>query len=114
MFPEDESGLQPSGVDLALTVDRSVAAARLPDHMIPRRFVHVDAVPLTLNEKVDWRALPPPPVDRPALDAPYVAPRGALEALAADIWQQVLRGEPVGVHDDFLELGGARCRPRSS
>jgi NADPH:quinone reductase-like Zn-dependent oxidoreductase len=44
---------------------------------------------------------------RPDLDSEYVAPRNPSEALLAEIWQQVLGIERVGIHDDFFVLGGA-------
>ncbi len=40
------------------------------------------------------------------LQAPYVAPRTPVEELLASIWGQVLGIERVGIHDNFLELGG--------
>jgi non-ribosomal peptide synthase protein (TIGR01720 family) len=43
---------------------------------------------------------------RPELDVPYVAPRDETERLVADIWQELLGLEQVGVDDNFFELGG--------
>ena len=43
---------------------------------------------------------------RPALDTPVVAPRDATEASVARIWEDVLNVAPVGVDDDFFDLGG--------
>ncbi|HEX8148211.1 MAG TPA: beta-ketoacyl synthase N-terminal-like domain-containing protein [Pyrinomonadaceae bacterium] len=43
---------------------------------------------------------------RPALDADYAAPRGAVEKILAEIWQELFGIERVGVHDDFIHLGG--------
>ncbi len=44
---------------------------------------------------------------RPALDTPYVAPRDADERAVAEIWQRLLGIAPIGVHDDFFDLGGS-------
>jgi amino acid adenylation domain-containing protein len=85
---------------------REALRKRLPDYMVPQRFVVVDAIPLTLNGKVDWRALPEPASVRPELVTPYVAPRGPVEALVAAIWQDVLGIEEIGAQDAFLDLGG--------
>jgi len=85
---------------------RRALAARLPAYMVPQRFVLLDALPLTLNGKVDVQALPPPPAARPALAAPWLEPRGPVEAAVAAVWQEVLRVEPIGVRDAFLDLGG--------
>jgi len=95
-----------TGARPTVTALRSALAARLPDYMLPRHLVFVGTIPLTLNGKVDWRALPAPPAGRPALAAPFVAPRGPLETLVAGIWQEVLGVEPIGVQDAFLDLGG--------
>jgi acyl transferase domain-containing protein/acyl carrier protein len=43
---------------------------------------------------------------RPDLSTPYVAPRDAIEQALVNVWQSFLGFEQIGVHDDFLELGG--------
>jgi non-ribosomal peptide synthase protein (TIGR01720 family) len=84
---------------------RSFLKEKLPDYMIPAAFVLLDALPLTLNGKIDRRALPAPARVSDA-DATYVAPRTALELELAEIWAQVLRVDRVGVEDNFFSLGG--------
>jgi aspartate racemase len=76
--------------------------------MVPSAFVVLDELPLTPSGKVDRRALPAPEENsRPeeSEDA-YVAPRDELEGRLAEIWEEVLGIERVGIHDDFFELGG--------
>jgi amino acid adenylation domain-containing protein len=79
---------------------------RLPEYMIPSAFVMLEEMPLTVNGKVDRRALPAPDSSRPKLEKVYVAPRNEREEKLAGIWSQVLGLEKVGVHDNFFELGG--------
>ncbi len=79
----------------------------LPDYMVPARFVTLPALPRTAGGKVDRRALPMPPAERPAPDRPYVAPRTPLEAFLAGLWCEVLRLDQVSVLDHFFELGGS-------
>jgi acyl carrier protein len=43
---------------------------------------------------------------RPALGTPFVAPRDGIERRIAELWQEVLGLDRVGIHDDFFELGG--------
>jgi hypothetical protein len=78
----------------------------LPDYMIPSAFVTLDALPLTSNGKVDRKALPEADDARPELEEVYVAPRSEIERSIAGVWQEVLRVEKVGVHDNFFNLGG--------
>ncbi|HTN70766.1 MAG TPA: non-ribosomal peptide synthetase [Methylomirabilota bacterium] len=85
---------------------RRALAQTLPDYMVPSAFVFMDTLPLLPNGKIDRRALPAPNHARPALNVPYVAPRTPTESDLARIWAEVLGLEQVGVHDNFLELGG--------
>ncbi|MBD2438978.1 non-ribosomal peptide synthase/polyketide synthase [Nostoc sp. FACHB-110] len=84
---------------------RAFLKQKLPDYMIPGAFVHLDAFPLTVNGKLDRRALPTPEIDSEYTEK-YVAPRTPTEELLALIWQQVLKLERVGREDNFFELGG--------
>ena len=85
---------------------RGALAARLPEYMIPSAFVLLDALPLVGIGKVDRRALPPPTRGRPELAAPYAAPRTPVEAGLSRLWAESLELEHVGIHDEFLDLGG--------
>jgi acyl-CoA synthetase (AMP-forming)/AMP-acid ligase II/acyl carrier protein len=77
---------------------------RLPSFLVPAVFVHLDAVPLDLNGKVDRRALPEPDRSR-RVDA-YVAPRTPVEERVAAVWAEILGLDRVGAEDDFFLLGG--------
>jgi len=89
---------------------RASLRERLPDYMVPSTFVMLDEMPLTPNGKVDRRALPALDGSRPELESRYVEPRTSLEKLLAEMWQDVLEIEAVGIHDDFFELGGTSLR----
>ena len=82
---------------------REGLARRLPAYMLPARIVLMDALPLTRTGKIDRGALTDPFDGQPL---PYVAPRTDTEAVVAGIWADVLGVDRVGVHSDFLELGG--------
>jgi amino acid adenylation domain-containing protein len=78
---------------------------QLPDYMVPNTWVELPSIPLNANGKVDKAALPD--VDEADLAAGvYVAPRTALEATLAGIWQEALGVERVGMNDNFFALGG--------
>jgi acyl carrier protein len=83
---------------------RSLAAASLPEPMVPSAFVALEKMPLTANGKLDRRALPAP--EGPAPGREYVAPRNDVEEVLAGIWTDVLGVPRVGVHDNFFDLGG--------
>lgn len=85
---------------------RRFVEAHLPSYMVPQQFIHLDELPLNANRKLDFKALPAPEKVRPELRDRYVAPRTVEESLVAEIWQNVLGIERVGVHDNFFELGG--------
>ena len=85
---------------------RRVLAGQLPDYMVPATYVVLDALPLLPSGKVDRRALPEPTTERPELAVSLVAPRNEVEAALAAIWAEVLGLDAIGVHDEFLDLGG--------
>lgn len=83
---------------------------KLPDYMIPAAFVFLEELPLTRNGKLDLQALPSPGGTRQGLVEDYLAPRNRLERLLAEMWQEILGVERVGVHDNFFNLGGDSLR----
>ena len=85
---------------------RKFLQQRLPAAMIPAHFVFLDGLPLTANQKLDRERLPAPGGMRPNLDGRYVAPRDAIELRMAQIWEELLNVRPVGVTDNFFDLGG--------
>jgi len=85
---------------------RSFLKERLPEYMIPSAFVMLEALPLLPSGKLDRRALPAVEGLRPALEASFVAPGTEVERTIAAVWQEVLRLEKVGLHDNFFDLGG--------
>ncbi|MBF0235155.1 MAG: amino acid adenylation domain-containing protein, partial [Desulfamplus sp.] len=79
---------------------------QLPAHMVPSNIVILDALPLTVNGKVDRAALPLPENLRSGTKSEFVNPRSQAEERIADIWKAILVVDKVGMEDNFFEIGG--------
>lgn len=96
--------------------------ARLPEYMVPSSYTFLEALPLTPNGKVNRQALPTPSqivtgadARRHCADQPIFyreqAPLNGMLINVRDTWEDVLQmktrtGKPVGVDDDFIQIGG--------
>ncbi len=91
--------------DLSLDAVRAHLKEKLPEYMLPSRFVVLDEMPMTTSGKIDRNALP-----RPQNDAgdkrETVAARNALEGAILPIFRKILGVPSLGVKDDFFEQGG--------
>jgi acyl carrier protein len=86
----------------ALSLRQSLGAS-LPEYMIPSAFVALEQLPLTLNGKLDRRALPEPLI---AGEGDYVAPSSPQEALLCQLFGELTGAARVSVEDHFFGLGG--------
>jgi thioesterase domain-containing protein len=84
---------------------RMHVSARLPEYMAPAAYVRLESLPLTVNGKLDRKALPIPSGDAYA-SSEYEAPAGEVELALAEIWAELLRVDRVGRRDNFFSLGG--------
>jgi amino acid adenylation domain-containing protein len=78
----------------------------LPAAMVPSAAVFLERLPLLPSGKVDRRSLPAPGHERPDLAASYASPQNERERAVAQLWQEALGLERVGIHDNFFDLGG--------
>jgi acyl carrier protein len=83
---------------------REYLLGKLPEYMVPTSFVQLHELPLNNNGKVDRKSLPRP--DMAAPEQEYVGPRNTTEETLCRQWQEVLRRERVGIHDNFFRIGG--------
>ncbi|MGJ6960823.1 amino acid adenylation domain-containing protein [Streptosporangium sp. G11] len=94
------------GEQISVSELRARLGERLPEYMIPGRFVWLDELPLKSHGKVDRARLPEPDEARPDQEAGFVPPETPLEEAIAAVWAKVLGLVQVGVLDDFFDLGG--------
>jgi amino acid adenylation domain-containing protein len=85
---------------------RRFLQTKLPDYMVPVAFVVLEALPVNMNQKVDRRALPEPTPENLAGFKPFVAPRNDFEQRLAQIWEALLGISPIGMQDNFFDVGG--------
>ena len=91
-------------VELRISELREHLLGKLPEYMVPSAYVQLEKFPLNHNGKIDRNNLPQPDTDTPEQE--YVGPRNATEETLCRLWQEVLRRERVGVHDNFFKIGG--------
>jgi amino acid adenylation domain-containing protein len=84
---------------------RQFLARKLPDYMLPSRFLWLERMPMTPNGKVDRKALAELPVGVDG-ERDCTLPRTALEAGLTRLWCRVLGLEQVGINESFFDLGG--------
>jgi amino acid adenylation domain-containing protein len=78
----------------------------LPPPMIPTSWVFLPSLPLAATGKIDRIRLPMPDADRVDDGRGYVKPADPVECQLAEIWEALLSVHPIGVTDDFFDMGG--------
>ena len=79
---------------------------KLPEYMIPALFVVLSTLPLTPNNKLDRNALPPPSVPAGCKERPAKVLMTPDQRCVAELWQDVLQVDHVGLNENFFDLGG--------
>lgn len=92
----------------SLTVDnlRDFLHQKLPEYAIPAYFYTLSDLPLTVTGKINRNALISIAGVSLPRNAPHMPPRNPREQQLIAIWQDVLRVNPIGIHDNFFALGG--------
>ena len=78
---------------------------QMPKYMIPSYIVVLDKLPVTVNGKIDKKALPEVDLTK-VRESNYEAATNEIENILVEIWQDVLSQEKIGISDNFFELGG--------
>ena len=107
VVPEGESEESSHGsgrAGLQISELREHLVGKLPEYMVPTAYVRLEKIPLSHNGKIDRKSLPEPEKD--IREEEYVGARNATEETLCRLWQEVLRRERVGIHDNFFRIGG--------
>jgi thioesterase domain-containing protein len=94
------------GQSLDIRAIRQFLQTKLPDYMVPFAYVVLEALPVNLNNKLDRAALPAPTVADLGRLRSFDPPRNDRERKLIEIWENVLGIRPIGVKDNFFEIGG--------
>jgi aryl carrier-like protein len=79
---------------------------RLPEYMAPSTYLKLEAMPLTINGKLDRSKLPAPDRHRAEDGSVFVAPSTSTQKKLSLIWTELFNREKISVYDNFFELGG--------
>jgi hypothetical protein len=80
---------------------------KLPEYMIPSKFVQLNELPRLPNGKIDLNALKLPVEEESSVSKTSVfLPKTEVEIQLVEIWEEVLGFRPIGVRDNFFEIGG--------
>ncbi|WRH68371.1 MAG: non-ribosomal peptide synthetase [Planktothrix sp. GU0601_MAG3] len=85
---------------------REFLANFLPVYMIPSYFIFLKQFPLTKHGKLDLNSLITLNETGKSSQVNYVAPRNNLESNLVQIWEKILTKHPIGIFDNFFEIGG--------
>ncbi len=99
VLPQESNAL--TGPDL-----REFLSHRVPDYMVPGRWVFLDAWPMTTRGKVDRKALQALLWSAPDCRPEQTLPGDERERAVAAVWEEVLGVRNIGLHDNFFDLGG--------
>ncbi|WP_415273475.1 amino acid adenylation domain-containing protein [Bacillus siamensis] len=88
---------------------REALLKELPEYMVPSYFMQVKKMPVTINGKIDLKALPEPDLTK-IIEETYEEPENDIEKKLTSIWKEILDIKKIGVKHDFFEAGGDSLR----
>ena len=95
-----------TGIELDPKNIRREIGKRLPKYMLPHIMTHLDTMPLTTNGKIDRKGLPQLDLENMVTDTESVVPETKQQKELCRLMEAVLGMSPVGITDDFFDLGG--------
>ena len=94
------------GKKIPVTALRDYLSKELPSYMIPAYFVFLENIPLATNGKVDRAKLLEYKLAEVDQGLTYDPPVNLTEEKIANIWEDLLKLDKVGVNNNFFDLGG--------
>lgn len=85
---------------------RTYLSSRIPDYMIPSRFIFLKELPLTPSGKVDLRNLPAPEVTMPINSQSVGRSIYDIEQILVNLWKEILERHDIDHEKTFFEQGG--------
>ena len=85
---------------------RKEIGKKLPKYMLPHIFTYLKEMPLTSNGKINRKDLPQIDLENMVNDTEYTAPENKKQKELCRILEAILGTTPIGIMDDFFELGG--------
>lgn len=95
------------GVDLEAADLRERLRSKVPGYMVPSTIVSLDRLPLSPNGKVNRKALPAPTSGGAETVGGAAGPRDPVELRLTQLWEELLETRPIGIQDNFFDLGGS-------
>ncbi|MCW3465320.1 non-ribosomal peptide synthetase [Chitinophaga nivalis] len=85
---------------------RVFLSAILPAYMVPASFTVLTTMPLTGNDKLDYRALQSLSGETENITVAYIPPTSPTEIQLAAIWHDILKKDKISITRNFFECGG--------
>lgn len=79
---------------------------QLPEYMVPPHFINLDAFPLLPNGKINRKGFPPLDLETTRQERDITPPGTDLECKLVEIWEQEIGVKPIGINDNFFDIGG--------
>ena len=95
-----------TGTELDAKEIRKHIGQKLPKYMLPHVCTYLPELPLTSSGKINRKALPEIDLDNITNETEYVSPENQRQKELCSILETVLGTTPIGITDDFFDLGG--------
>ncbi len=75
---------------------------KLPNYMVPTHYMQLEEIPLTINHKVNRKALPEPPEEKKSVEK-LIKPQTETQKILCKVLEEELKGEKIGINYDLFD-----------